>query len=207
VLPWDHNAYYHPRLLNLVPNGAERVLEVGCGAGQLATRLATRAKHVDAIDSDVRMIDMARECAPSNVTYSAGDVMTAPLEPDSYDAVVSLSVLHHVPLTVALERFAAALRPGGVLAAVGVPKRDLPRELLVEAAATASHHALALALTATGYRGRPQLRRSTYHAAMVIRQPQLTTRQVRQQAATVLPGARVDRLLLWRYLLVWTKPT
>jgi hypothetical protein len=77
---------------------------------------------------------------------------------------------------------------------------------LIEAAATACHHAYGLLLTATGYRGRPQLRRSSYHSAMVVRQPQLTTRQVRRQAAAVLPGARVDRLLLWRYLLIWVKP-
>jgi hypothetical protein len=34
----------------------------------------------------------------------------------------------------------------------------------------------------------------------------LTTRDVRVQAAGLLPGARVRRLLLWRYLLTWRKP-
>jgi len=36
--------------------------------------------------------------------------------------------------------------------------------------------------------------------------PPLTTREVASQAAAVLPGARVRRLLFWRYLLVWQKP-
>jgi 2-polyprenyl-3-methyl-5-hydroxy-6-metoxy-1,4-benzoquinol methylase len=124
VLPWDHNAFYHPLLLDLVPDGAERVLEVGCGAGHLATQLAARAAHVDAIDSDARMIGIARRRTPANVTCSVADVMTAPLPEGCYDAVLSLAVLHHLPLRPALERFAAALKPGGTLAAIGVPERD-----------------------------------------------------------------------------------
>jgi ubiquinone/menaquinone biosynthesis C-methylase UbiE len=33
---WDHNAWYHRLLLRQVPARAERVLDVGCGAGTLA---------------------------------------------------------------------------------------------------------------------------------------------------------------------------
>lgn len=40
MLAWDHNAYYHQLLLRAVPAGANRVLEIGCGTGDLAARLA-----------------------------------------------------------------------------------------------------------------------------------------------------------------------
>src|SRR5258708_19653458 len=36
--------------------------------------------------------------------------------------------------------------------------------------------------------------------------PLLTTPQVRQHAAATLPGARVRRLVFWRYLLIWHRP-
>ena len=206
MLPWDHNAYYDRLLLETVPRGAARVLEVGCGAGRLARQIAARAKQVDAIDRDAAVIALARSTAPDNVKYVLGDVMDYPLATESYDAVVSMAELHHLPLRPALQRFAIALRPGGVLAAISHPRRELPRELPVELAASAWHHLLGLQLTLSGYRRHPELRHHAHHAQMPVRDPRLNTRQVREQASTVLPDVSVRRLLLWRYLLVWRKP-
>lgn len=42
-LAWDHNTYYHDRLLRALPGHCERVLDVGCGTGAFAARLATMA--------------------------------------------------------------------------------------------------------------------------------------------------------------------
>jgi hypothetical protein len=39
----------------------------------------------------------------------------------------------------------------------------------------------------------------------VVMDPPLTTREAARVAAAVLPGARVRRLLFWRYLLIWEK--
>ena len=44
------------------------------------------------------------------------------------------------------------------------------------------------------------------HDAMPVQDGTLTTREVRAEAGAVLPGARVRRLLFFRYLLVWQKP-
>lgn len=205
MLPWDHNVYYHRLLLSAVPRSAARVLEVGCGAGQLATRLATRAEHVDAIDRDAGMVTAARAAVPANVTCWQADMMDTSLAPESYDAVVSMSTLHHLPLVPALSRLATAVRPGGMLAAIAQPRTELPHELPLELAATTWHHALGLALTVTRYRGNEQLRRGPHHDAMPVHEPELTTRQVRDRARSALPGVRVRRLILWRYLLLWCK--
>jgi len=35
---WDHNSYYHERLLRALPARCGRVLDVGCGAGRFAAR-------------------------------------------------------------------------------------------------------------------------------------------------------------------------
>ncbi|MGH3745344.1 MAG: class I SAM-dependent methyltransferase [Mycobacteriales bacterium] len=206
MLPWDHNAYYHRLVLRAVPDGAEQVLEVGCGTGQLAAELAAGCGHVTAVDRDAGMIAAARAAVPDNVTCTLADIAEMSLEPGSYDAVVSVSMLHHLALPVVLPRLAEALRPGGVLVAVAVPKRDLPRELLVELAASLWHHGLGIFLVLSRFRHREHLRHSPLHAAMPIRDPVSTTRDVRREAGRLLPGSTVRRLLLWRYLLVWRKP-
>ena len=65
---WDHNAWYRRLLLTQVSAGAERVLEVGCGAGSLARALAGRVPLVEGIDRSPVMIEEARRLAPPNVT-------------------------------------------------------------------------------------------------------------------------------------------
>ena len=204
---WDHNAWYRPLLLRQVPVDAERVLDVGCGTGALARSLAERVPRVDGVDRSAVMIEEARHLAPPNVMLHLADALTADLPADTYDAVLSSSVLHHLDLAEALPRMARWLRPGGVLAAVALPRIGLPRELPVELAAAATHHGLGLAFA--GLRpltGAHLLRHEPTHDAMPIVDPVLTTREVRAESARLLPGARVRRLLLWRYLLTWRKP-
>lgn len=204
---WSHNSWYHPLLLHRIPDGAQRVLDVGCGAGTLASRLAAVVPSVDAFDSAPAMVAEARRTAPANLDVQVADAMTVELPPASFDAVVSMAVLHHLPLAAALPRMAGWLRPGGVLAAVALPRRDLPRELPVDVAGVAAHQALGLAFAATRpLTGAALFAEEESHDAMPVRDGTLTTREVREQAGAVLPGVRVRRLLFFRYLLVWQKP-
>ncbi len=208
VTNWDHNSWYHRLLLRQVPAGAQRVLDVGCGAGTLARRLAETVPHVDGIDRSAEMIDAARSSAPPHVTFSVGDALTFDPPPGSYDAVLSSAVLHHLPLPEALPRMAGWLRPGGVLGAVALPRGDRRRELPVDLTAVAAHHGLGLAFAAVRpATGADLHRHEDTHDAMPVQDGTLTTREVRAQAGAVLPGVRVRRLLFFRYLLVWTKPS
>jgi SAM-dependent methyltransferase len=198
-LRWDHNAHYRPLLLRELPPHCDRVLEVGCGAGALAAVLAGRASRVDAVDRSPAMVAPARARVPANVRVIEADVLDLALPPGGYDAVVSVSVLHQMPLEEALRVLAAAVRPGGVLAVVALPRSDLPRELPVEAAAAVMHRVVGLVRWVGG-------RRDVLTPGMPVREPELTVREVRRRATGVLPGVRVRRLLFWRYLLVWRRP-
>jgi 2-polyprenyl-3-methyl-5-hydroxy-6-metoxy-1,4-benzoquinol methylase len=199
--------HHLPRLIDFTAYRGKRVLDVGCGAGSLARRLAATVPQVDGVDSSPEMIAEARRLSPPNCSFDVGDVLALDVAPGSYDAVVSSAVLHHLPLAEALPRMAGWLRPGGVLAAVALPRTDLPRDLPVELAAFAGHQALGLAFSAARpLTGAALHRQEDSHDAMPVQDGTLTTREVRAQAATVLPGVRVRRLLFFRYLLVWQKP-
>jgi ubiquinone/menaquinone biosynthesis C-methylase UbiE len=208
ALDWDHNAYYHRLLLRHLPRPCNRVLDVGCGAGGFAVELAKRAGHVDALDRSPAMIEEAKRVSPPNVTCILADVLQEPLPDARYDAIVSITALHHAPLEEVLPRLARALRPGGVLAAVALPRHDLPHELPVELTAAIGHRLLGTAfatLRASG-RGRWYAMEPSHSIMPVVLDPSLTTRQVRQQASVLLPGAQVKRLVFWRYFLLWQKP-
>lgn len=154
------------------------------------------------------MIEQAQRGTPANVRCVRGDVLVDPLPGKDYDAIVSISALHHMPLHEALPVLAAALRPGGVLAAVALPRSDLVHELPVEIAAVTAHRVLgAMFLLKRMVGGDGGFAKDPRRGSMpVVMDPVLTTRQVAQLAATLLPGVRVRRLIFWRYLLVWHKP-
>ncbi len=145
---------------------------------------------------------------PGNVSCILADVLHDPLPAEDYDAVFSISALHHMPLRDALPRLAATLRPGGVLAAVGLPRRDLPREVPIELLAAAAHRLFGAIFLAARLAGdRSWFAPDGVDATMpVVLNPPLTTREVRQQASAVLADAQVRRLVFWRYLLLWRKP-
>ena len=205
---WDHNAWYQARLLRALPAHLDDVLDVGCGAGSFAVRLAARSRHVDAIDSAPQMVALARQRVPANVDVRQADITTTRLPPAHYDAVTSISALHHVELRQVLPRLAQTLRPGGLLIAVALPKVDLPRDLPIEALSAVGNPLLGAAFRLEQrLNGRRRYAHESSVVEMPMRDPVLTTSQVREQAARVLPEVRVRRLPFWRYELRWQRPS
>jgi SAM-dependent methyltransferase len=206
---WDHNSYYHERLLRALPARCGRVLDVGCGVGEFAARLAERADRVDALDRSPVMIAEAERTVPANVTCLLGDGATADLPAGAYDAVTSISALHHMDLPVVLPRLAAALRPGGLLIAVALHRLEIPRGLPAEGVSVFGNNArrvVLLCLPAGRQYRREMYRRHAAQPEMPMVNPELPLREVRAQAAAALPGSRVRWLVHWRYELTWRKP-
>jgi SAM-dependent methyltransferase len=94
-----------------------RVLEVGCGWGELAERMGKQlAADVVAIDQSPRMVELAQE---RGVEAAVADVEALPFEDERFDAVVAAWMLYHVPgLDRALSECARVLRRAGALVAV-----------------------------------------------------------------------------------------
>ena len=57
---WTANNHYHDLLLRYLPPNCEIALEIGCGTGTFARRLAETSKHVIALDLSSEMIRVAR---------------------------------------------------------------------------------------------------------------------------------------------------
>jgi hypothetical protein len=95
-----------------------------------------------------------------------------------------------------------------VLAAVVLPRSDLPGELLTEMVAAQANRALGVLFGALRAAGRGSWYRleSTHDAMPKVLDPPLTTHQAGEVAAATLPGSHVRRLLFWRYLLLWRRP-
>jgi 2-polyprenyl-3-methyl-5-hydroxy-6-metoxy-1,4-benzoquinol methylase len=99
-----------------LPQGA-RVLEVGCGTGLLTDALAERGIPVVAIDVSPDLIARARTrtARRANVALSVQNAYAAAIRDGAFDAIVGISVLHHLDLAAALAEFRRVLRPGGKL--------------------------------------------------------------------------------------------
>jgi SAM-dependent methyltransferase len=93
-----------------------RVLEVGCGPGEAAERIAALGAEVVALDSSSRMVELARA---RGVDARVGDVQELPFADASFDCALAAWVLFHVPdLDRALVELHRVLVPGGRLVAV-----------------------------------------------------------------------------------------
>lgn len=105
-----------------VPPRLGVVVDIGCGGGAVALRLAGKAEKVIALDVSPKMLETleqrASQSALDNIEAHCGSIEAFSLPPASVDLVVSNYALHHL-LDRDKQRFvtnaAGWLRPGGKL--------------------------------------------------------------------------------------------
>ena len=111
--PWD-------MLLRAVAEARpRRVLEVGCGEGELAARMHSELEaEVIALDQSERMVELTQA---RGVDAIVGDVQELPFDDREFDCALAAWMLYHVPdLDRALSELARVLRSGGRLVAVTI---------------------------------------------------------------------------------------
>jgi len=96
---------------------SDRVLELGCGTGSTAIRLAPFVAEMVASDCSGAMLEVGRrrasEAGAGNIRFVKVDVAAPPGGP--YDVVMAFNLLHLLEdLEGALERIHGLLKPGGI---------------------------------------------------------------------------------------------
>jgi trans-aconitate methyltransferase len=135
-LQWNADKYqsqhsfvykYGASLVDLLdPQPGERVLDLGCGTGELTLEIARRGAIAIGMDADATMIDRAKATMGAvpleqqqedlNVEFRRADARTFTVPEGPVDAVFSNAALHWVPEAErCIVRIAAALRPNGRL--------------------------------------------------------------------------------------------
>jgi SAM-dependent methyltransferase len=105
------------------------VMEVGPGTGQATRDLLARGATVQAVEISPLMAGRLRSNLPTERLHvRVGDFETLDLAPESADAIFSASAYHWISPAAQLDRPAQILRPGGVLAIVGLFQVDSPED-------------------------------------------------------------------------------
>ncbi len=133
LLSFNRDQSWKRRLVRLAAvRPGEKVLDLACGTGDIALRLAGAGAQVTGLDITPRMIELARakanarvRCAPrgsgsglrapgSSLSFVIGDMMTLPFPAGSFDVVTTGYGLRNVPeMTGALCEIRRVLKPGG----------------------------------------------------------------------------------------------
>ncbi|WP_049576449.1 class I SAM-dependent methyltransferase [Streptomyces sp. SBT349] len=204
-MPFDHNDHYHRLLLRRVPADARTALDVGCGTGRFARRLAARGIEVDAVDPSRETVEAARAASarPGGngpaPRFRHADIADVDLPRSHYDVISCLASLHHMPFAT-VTALRDALAPGGVLLVLGCYREEFPADLARSLTAVPVNAAARLAVAA-GERARGT--RHAPRATPPVKEPGMTLADIRREADGLLPGHTLRRLLFWRYLLVF----
>ncbi len=207
-MPFDHNDHYHGLLLRKVPRNCGAALDVGCGTGRFARRLARLGVEVDAVDPSEEVIAEARALAGrgsenEGPRFAHADITEAELPAGHYDFISCLASIHHVEFgTVAALR--DALAPGGVLVILGCYPERSPLDWAWSLAAVPVNAAVRPAFAARDKFRRPAAASADRpRVPAPVKQPSMPLSRIRVEAEALLPGCSIRRLLFWRYLLVF----
>jgi ubiquinone/menaquinone biosynthesis C-methylase UbiE len=103
----------------LAPNGDERVLDVGTGAGAIALALAPMVREVAGVDVVPELLAEARKRAPENAEFLEGDATALPFDGGAFDIVATARTFHHIARPeLVLAEMTRVLRAGGTMLVV-----------------------------------------------------------------------------------------
>ncbi len=96
----------------------KRVLDFGCGEGEISTLLARYGAAVTAVDISPELIELARariaaDGGTGNTEFLEMDILESDLPRNCFDFVIGSAVLHHVDLYQVTPKLFEFVKPGG----------------------------------------------------------------------------------------------
>jgi len=129
---YEFRATYPPEtfsiLSSLITDNPRRVLDVGCGTGNVARNMVDFTERVDALDFSEAMIKVGRTLPNGNhpkLRWILGTVEKAPLDPP-YALITAGQSLHWMDWDLVFERFRKILTPNGFLAIIDTKDQGTP---------------------------------------------------------------------------------
>lgn len=133
---YGYRAPYPPAAFDfmetLIAGEHKRVLDVGCGRGEIARQLVGRGIQVDAVDFSAAMIEAGKPLPNGdhpNLTWIHGPIEKVELEPP-YGLVVAGASFHWLEWSVVMPLFHRLLVSEGVLAILAATTTPHPWEML-----------------------------------------------------------------------------
>jgi SAM-dependent methyltransferase len=99
---------------------SDRILEIGCGAGQATRSLAERGCEIHCVELGASLAAIARDNLNGypTVTIEVVSFEDAALEAEGFDLVFSATAFHWIDPAIGYPKVASVLRPGSYLALV-----------------------------------------------------------------------------------------
>jgi SAM-dependent methyltransferase len=206
--PWSHNEHFHGWILRNLPARRHTAVDIGCGKGALAGKLASRFTHVTGIDRNDAMAAAASAQLRGfpQVSIHRGDFadFSSTAGDGGTDLITMVAVLHHLDLDDTLARIPRLLAPGGRLLVVGLARADSLADLACDVLSGAANPVMGMIKAPRP--ARPQQRTLDDQPVMPMIDPGSTLAEITKSASAHLPGSSVRRRLFFRYTLRWDKP-
>jgi len=206
--PWNHNDHFHGWILRNLPARRRAAVDVGCGKGVLAGKLAAHFEHVTGIDRNEGMAAAAsaRLRHLPQVSIQRCDFADfSPVAADrAADLITMVAVLHHRDLADTLGRIPRLLAPGGRLLVVGLARPDSLADLAFDVVSAAANPVVGMIKHPRPVRR--SLAAPDSEPAVPMMDPATTLAEITKAARAYLPGSTVRRRIFFRYTLRWEKP-
>lgn len=118
-------AGFFAALDSVLPADAQDILEVGVGEGEVSSRIRARYPGARLLGLDLPDDELRQSWAERELTCSFGDIAHLPFPDRSFDLVLAIEVLEHVPDPSAALRDVARVARGAVV--LSVPREPIWR--------------------------------------------------------------------------------